>query len=152
MNQLYRHLMVAALVGLWTTSAVAEPGKNWSQLTPEQRQLLQKAHEDRWNNMPAEQQERMLKGAERWQKMTPEEREQVRERREKFKDMSPEERAALREKHHERRAAFEKLTPAQQQSIRDCKKRKHAGEDVDCRSLWPAGTAPNKGLPLEQDD
>ena len=138
-------MCLAILIGLAATGSVlAAAGTSWDQLTPAQRQLLQKAHEDRWNAMSAEQQQRMLKGAERWQKMTPEERARIRAKREKFRSMSPEERAGMREKFRERREAFAKLPPEQQQAIRDCRRRRHEGEDLDCRSLWPQGATGGK--------
>jgi hypothetical protein len=58
--------------------------------------------------------------------------------------MSPEERAGMREKFRERREAFAKLPPEQQQAIRDCRRRRHEGEDLDCRSLWPQGATGGK--------
>lgn len=136
-KKLTRSLTIIALVGTWSATATAESDKSWDQLTPQERQVLQQTHTERWNSMTPEQRERMLKGAERWQKMTPEQRQQVQARREKYKDMSPEQREQLRERHRDRREAFEKLPPEKQQAVRDCKKRKHAGEDIDCSSLMP---------------
>lgn len=136
-KNLTRNLLIIALAGLWSMGASAEPDKRWDELTPQERQVLERTHAERWNSKTPEERERMLKGAERWQKMTPEEREKARARHEKFKNMSPEEKAQMRERHEKRREAFEKLPPEKQQAIRDCKKRKHAGEDIDCRSLMP---------------
>lgn len=136
-------LLAVVLIGLGTEGALAAEGRPWDQLTPEQRQMLRKAHEERWNSMSAEEQQRMLKGVERWQKMTPEERERIRAKREKFRSMPPEARERMREKFRERREAFERLTPEQQAAIRDCRRRRHDGEDLDCNSLWPDdGTGP----------
>lgn len=137
MKNAYRGWMAAGLMALCGGTALAAEGTSWDRLTPAQQQLLLQVHQDRWNHMPADKQQRMLEGAERWQKMSPEARRRIAEKREKFHSMSPEEREELRGHHHERREAFSKLPPEQQQAIRDCKDRRRAGEDVDCRSLWP---------------
>ena len=73
--------LLAGVIGFSASLALAAEGTPWNKLSPEQRALLMKAHEDRWNSMSAEKQQRMLKGAERWQTMTPEERKRVQERR-----------------------------------------------------------------------
>jgi hypothetical protein len=153
MKNLYKPLLVASLVGLWSGTGLAEPdaspGTPWSKLAPEQRELLLKTHEERWNSLSAEKQQRMLRGAERWQKMSPQERKRIESRRDRFMSMAPEERDQMRERHRERREAFAKLPPEKQQAIRDCKKRRHAGEDVDCRSLWPDAPGRHDEGPVE---
>ncbi|HXG29688.1 MAG TPA: DUF3106 domain-containing protein [Nevskiales bacterium] len=128
----------ALVLALFAASVPAQtPGTPWDQLKPEQQQLLLQMHQERWNALSAERQQRMLEGAERWQKMTPEERRRIQARHEKFKHMTPEQRAQMRERIRARREAFERLPPERQQAIRDCKQRRRAGEDVDCRGLWP---------------
>jgi hypothetical protein len=141
MKNLFNSLCLAGALALPFTGVVAAEGIPWDRLTPEQQQLLLQVHQDRWNAMSSQQQERMLRGAERWQKMTPEERRRVQERRAKFKAMSPQERAQLRERFRARREAFERLPPERQKAIRECKQRRRAGEDVDCRNLWPDKSA-----------
>jgi hypothetical protein len=138
MKNLFSGLLLVGLLLPISSIGLAAEGTPWHELTPEQRQLLQKAHEDRWNSMPAEAQKRMLEGAERWQKMTPGEREKIRARREKFRNLPPDERRRLMQKHRARHEALEKLPPERQQAIRDCWKRRKSGEDVDCRGLWPS--------------
>lgn len=122
---------------LTSLAANAAPGTPWNELTTEQRQLLLKAQEERWNTMPAERQQRMLEGIERWQKMSPQERERIRSEREKFRAMPPDERTQLRERHQQRHKAIENLPPEQQQRLRECKRRKQAGEAVDCAAFLP---------------
>lgn len=144
--------MARPWLGLWAAACLlaslgvgAEPGTPWHALTPEQRQLLQKAQEERWNAMPAERQQRMLEGIERWQEMSPEERARIRQKREKFQALSPEERAQLRERHHRRHEAIDRLPPEEQQRLRECWRQKRAGADPGCEGLLPLPPAPPGG-------
>lgn len=137
MKNVYRALLLAACLVMAHASATAAERTRWDDLTPAQQALLIEAHKDHWNRMPAEAQQRMLRGAERWQEMTPEERARVHAQRERFRAMSPDERRHMHERHRARRQAFEQMPPDRQQAIRDCWQRKKSGEDVDCREMMP---------------
>lgn len=137
MKNAYRALLLAGCLGFFHASAIGVDRTHWDELTPAQQALLINAHKDHWNRMPAEAQQRMLKGAERWQKMSPEARARVHAQREKFRAMPPEDRRRMHERHEARRHAFKQLPPDQQQAIRDCWRRKKDGEEVDCRGMMP---------------
>lgn len=69
-------------------------------LTPEERQ----ARRDQWQNMSAEERERVREERrQQWQALTPEEQARIRERhREQWEAMSPEEKEQVRQQRQER--------------------------------------------------
>lgn len=67
------------------------PGTPWTQLSPDEQQVLQRFNED-WGQLPSEQRE-ALRQARRWFKSLPPDRRQ--EMRERWQNMSPAERGAF---------------------------------------------------------
>ena len=96
----------------------------------------------RWNSLPAEQQQRLLRGTRRWLAMTPEQRQKragsgisrwkdlspeqkelARKRWHKYRDLPPEQQARVRENYHR----FKKLTPEQRATPARALAERHAG-------------------------
>jgi hypothetical protein len=145
---LRRCLAGAALLALSLAAHAAADGRTWDSLTPEQQKVLEPMQEE-WSMLPPRRQEKLAHRAARWSEMTPaqrdvakarmdrwksippEKRRKLLERRKQFEDMGPEQRERLREKYEN----FRKLPPERQQAIRDCVKRKAAGEDLNCKPL-----------------
>ena len=149
-KQALHALLLGGLLLCATSIAVAQEPIPWNSLSPEQQQFLQQA-QPKWEQMPADKQQRLLRGADRWSKMSDEERAQAKRRMDHWKSLPPEQRKALRDKARRFRELppeqrqrlrglrddFRSLPKETQQQFRDCQKRKHDGEALDCRSLWP---------------
>lgn len=142
MKNRVKQLVLLFGLAMASTPVLAAEGTPWDKLSDEQQAMLLKAHQDHWNRMPAESQQRMLEGAQRWQAMTPEERERIRAKREKFRSMPPDERAQLRQRHLQRHEAFENLPPEQQRAMRESRPRRPPGPREDCIPQGPPHPPP----------
>ncbi|RZO84991.1 DUF3106 domain-containing protein [Oceanococcus atlanticus] len=98
-------LMVTTLL----FSGVLSAQPQWQELSPAQRQELQR-YAERWDQMPADKRERILRNHARWQNMSPEEKQRARAKWDKFRA----------------------LPEAQREALRDCYRRKRKGEEVEC--------------------
>ena len=61
---------------------------DWGSLNNDQQRILEQL-KGRWNDMPAERRERLLKGVERWRKMGPEQRKHARENLRRWRRLPP---------------------------------------------------------------
>ncbi len=88
---------------------------DWKHLSPAQRETLIASLQQRWDDAPKDQRDRMLRHAERWQSMTPEQRAKAREGMHRYENMSPEQRRQARALFEQMRA----LPPEQRQQLRE---------------------------------
>lgn len=71
---------------------------DWSELSPEERELLRK-HRKKWDRYSSDNQERMRDGARRYLHMSPEQQRQVQDRKNRYEQLSPAEKKRLREQY-----------------------------------------------------
>ena len=104
--------LAAVLSGivLCATLGLAQAQPTWDELTSEQQRQFQR-YAEQWNDMPDERRAQIIANHERWKRMSPKQR---REYRRKYREN------------------IKKLTPAQLQALRECYRRRKAGEDIDC--------------------
>lgn len=101
-----------------TQPDIEKSGVAWTQMTPDQKKVLQ-SFEKRWSKLPPQRQRRLAEGAARWGSMSPDERVQTRERFKKWQQLPEERRARVRERH----AEFLALPPDEQARLRENYKR-----------------------------
>jgi hypothetical protein len=90
----------------------------WQSLSPPVQELLQDA-ETRWDELPAERQQSLLRGAERWQSMQTEERENARQQQQRFQNLPPQQREQI----VRRFQRFNQLSRDQQLRLRSIQQR-----------------------------
>lgn len=137
----HHRLVVAALLlalalpfGAQAAKGAAAPvhGPEWSQLTPDQQQILAPLANDwaniegprrnkwvqiakRYPKMTPQQQARMQSQMKQWAALSPQQRAEVRERYKKLQDMPPEKREEIRRKWRE----YDKLTEQEKHKLRE---------------------------------
>jgi hypothetical protein len=101
--------------GTWPTGEQPQvPPRPWSQLTPDEKDILSPVAHD-WDSFPARKQSHMLEMAQRWKGLPPERRAEIRERIDRWQHMTPEERAEARKNQQK----FQDLSPAQRAKLHD---------------------------------
>ena len=139
-------IAVTALL-LFGAALAQSDGVSWDSLSDGQREVLSQL-EGSWDTLPAERQQRLVKGAERWAGMSrkdrraardrfrswreldAERREQIRERAQLFRNLSPEEQDRIRknyrnyremnrDRRQQLRERYKRMTPDQRQHLRD---------------------------------
>ena len=96
-----RHAMVMAtlLALLFGAPAGAqEQGIAWGTLTDAQQEVLTPFRQD-WDQLPAQRQQRLARGAARWGDMTPAERNAAKERFRSWRELSTDRRELIRERY-----------------------------------------------------
>lgn len=119
--------------------------KPWSQLSPEQRDLLAPLKAD-WDTLPPRKQAHMLDRSREWLALPPPEREKIRERIARWHQMTPEQRKLAREnmrKFHQLPKAqrdqlhrayqhFQRLPPAQRERLLE----QWRSQTIEQRQQW----------------
>jgi DNA-directed RNA polymerase subunit F len=94
------------------------PGKNaqsaprWEELTAEQQQRLKKFAQ-RWNRLPAGKRRHLLTLSRRWEQMTPQQRKKARRHLRHWQQLPPQKRRQIRQ----RLLAFEHLPPQKRRAL-----------------------------------
>lgn len=103
------------LLGCAVIAGAAQPAKkdpSWSELTPEQQQILAPLAGE-WNKLEPARKKKWLGIAKRYPKMTPTGQKRAQTRMKKWVELSPEQRREAREKYR----SLNKLPPEQQQDL-----------------------------------
>jgi len=113
--------------------AAAPTPTEWNSLNAEEQKILGSKYGDKWNTLPPERQQQLLRGTrrwlamspeqrdrakvrfERWQQLTPEQKDLARQRWHRYRELSPEQQARVREGYRK----FKKLTPEKRQRMRE---------------------------------
>lgn len=111
--------LVTALVAILFMAALGGAAESaqripWQSLNSGERELLGR-YADRWDSLPYERQERLLRSAERYSRMSPQERMDAKERSRRVKELPPERKERLQKKADQ----FQKLPPQEQEQVRE---------------------------------
>ena len=100
-------------LGIPATGLAQDAGVPWSNLNPEEQQVLRR-YSDRWDTLSPNQQERLQRGAREWIHMDPQQRERIRTRYERFRQLPPAEQERLRRTHR----WYRNLPPDQRENLK----------------------------------
>ncbi|MDO8892673.1 MAG: DUF3106 domain-containing protein [Sulfurimicrobium sp.] len=103
----------------------------WSQLNPEQKQILSPVARN-WDDMSARKRIKLLGVAKHYQKMTPLEQQRVQAQLKDWAELSPEERERARQRYQK----FKQLPPEQRQELKQ--KWRQKAEQKPAAGLPPA--------------
>lgn len=83
------------LLGTATLSFAEDPGVAWSNLSSEEKRVLNR-YANRWDELSPKEQKRLQKGAREWTHMNPEQRKRIRSKYDQFRQLPPAEQERLR--------------------------------------------------------
>lgn len=112
-----RFLISCLLLTLGATG-YAQEKLAWSALSPGEREVLQQL-EERWDELSAERQERLRRGASRWLQMGPEERQSAQTIQRRFQNLTPQQQQQI----NQRFQRFNLLERDRQQQLRNIQRR-----------------------------
>ena len=116
-KQLLKIQFVLALL-LLSEAGLAQDKISWTDLSMEERQILQQL-ESQWDNLPAERQQRLRRGATRWQQMQPQERSQAQNQQRRFQNLSRQQQQLINRRFRQ----FNGLGLAEQRRLRNIQRR-----------------------------
>jgi hypothetical protein len=106
------------LVIFFAQISLAQEKAPWTDLSPQERQILQQL-EPQWESLSAQRQQRLRRGANRFQQMQPAERSQARDQRQKFQNLSQQQQQII----NQRFQRFNGLSRSDQRRLRNIQRR-----------------------------
>ncbi|MBT71978.1 MAG: hypothetical protein CMQ15_08070 [Gammaproteobacteria bacterium] len=91
LKRIFQYSLLIHMLAIGTV-ALAQDKIPWTDLSYEERQILQQV-ENQWDNLSVERQQRLRRGASRWERMQPQERAQAQaqaqDQQQRFQNLSP---------------------------------------------------------------
>lgn len=116
-KRLLTNLAILTLL-TWGTALYAQDRIDWSDLSLEERRILQNL-EPQWNELSPERQLRLRRGANRWQQMQPRERAAAQQQQQRFKELPQQQRRII----NQRFLRFNSLERSEQVRLRNIQRR-----------------------------
>ncbi|MCB1672335.1 MAG: DUF3106 domain-containing protein [Gammaproteobacteria bacterium] len=111
-------IFLGSLLLVCSTLGHAQDKLAWTDLSEPEQQVLQQL-EEQWDELSAERQQRLRRGALRWLQMRPEERESAQAIQRRFQNLSPQQQQQI----NQRFQRFNQLERERQQQLRNIQRR-----------------------------